>query len=100
MSFFQSSSWNFGPDQGLEDFTDLENNIDVGKNCWWKKGHLINRKLKNITGDLLRMDTGEELQKNSEIRMEKYQQQVNKNIFIIFLVFETKTNTYFKENLF
>ncbi len=77
MSFFQSSSWNFGPDQGLEDFTDLENNIDVGKN-WWKNIYLIIRNLKNLTGDLLRMDTGEELQRerNAEIRMEKYQQQV------------------------
>ena len=44
MSFFQSSSWNFGPDQGLEDFTDLENNIDVGKNCWWNKGHSLTQK--------------------------------------------------------
>lgn len=56
MSFFQSS-WNFGP--GVEDFTDLENNIDVG--------------------DLLRMDTGEELHKSkmSEIKIDKYQQQLD-----------------------
>ena len=42
MSFFQSSSssWNFGP--GVEDFTDLENNIDVGKK---ELGHLIDDSL-------------------------------------------------------
>ena len=31
------------------------------------------------TGDLLRMDTGEELQKDADIRTEKYQQQVFEN---------------------
>ena len=33
MSFFQSSSWNFGSDQNpnVGDFTELENNIDIGK---------------------------------------------------------------------
>ena len=39
MSFFQSS-WNFGP--GVEDFTDLENNIDVGKKEF---GHFIDNSL-------------------------------------------------------
>merc|ERR1711971_1397705 len=57
MSFFQQSpSWNFGSDN-VGDFTELENNIDIG--------------------DLLRMDTGEELQKDAAIRMEKYQQQLD-----------------------
>jgi len=53
-------SWNgFEAGGCLEDFSDLEKNIDVG--------------------DLLKMDAGEELQRhgNTEIRLEKYQQQLN-----------------------
>ena len=46
----------------------VRKNLDTSK---------IIRHLKNLTGDLLRMDTGEELQeKSAEIRMDKYQQQV------------------------
>ena len=46
----------------------VRKNLDTSK---------IIRHLKNLTGDLLRMDTGEELQeKSAEIRMDKYQQRV------------------------
>merc|ERR1711988_1881845 len=57
MSFFQSlqSSWNFG--QNVGDFTDLENNIDIG--------------------DLLRTDTDTATGGGADIRTEKYQQQLD-----------------------